>query len=1675
VSTDAASTYATGGGGVTLEHQYTATLLAGLLVGDPVPELGDRVTVTTVRPQASDVSAVDDLVLEGIDPSGVTHRASIGVRRDPKLTEGDTKSVPLVRTYLEVITNNWAEVSAGRWSLTLAVARARPTFEQVNALAELARGADSAGVFAEILARPATTNAPTRARLAHLRALVTEASGETSTLTAVGVDELLWRWLSALNVRVLRLEGADTTDRTSAVTGLRRSVVDGTVASADLVFSRLGELAGSYAMRGARVTAGMLRRELSAYPLKRLSSYEAGWRTFDRLERQFRDQTRSTITTPTSSVTIDRSEAAGALRDDVERAATTRGALLITGEPDVGKSALTVRVCDELRSSGAVVVSVNLRDLPATVWELEHTLQGPSIDELFAGAATGTRRVLVIDGCEAVLEGRVQVFAALATGAARAGFAVTGVTRADGARNVRDALTHSLQAAEQGADEPESGQSDTVAEHVVGELSRLEQEQLAGAVEALARIRSDARAAWLLGRPGLVDALLRSGTSLEPGRLLCEADVYAAVWNGLIRRNESNPVGTASPDDRAATVVTLARRRLGEPGTFDGQALRELRLDGVLRTELNPAFSAGPEFSTDLYRDFALCRLFLESGWQPLTGAGSPRWPIRATRLACQARLQTADSGQLAEDWAKLVAEFREIAAIHGVRWMEVPYEALLTLGNGRAVLEELWEVLSEGDSLATLLRLAEVRFTKDTIGDPYALAPVVEVTFCQGRLLEKRRGVVTRNRSERVAKLVLAWLRGVASEGRGQDPLRQRIRDTILRQDRPLYDVFAVEALALLGPDLDERAAQKLRDVARENESSLYPVAETPLTVISLANHSPDLLLDLSEAYYIEQPDEDDAGIHDFDNGIRDHRHGAEFGFGPPQAAWYYGPFFRLLNTSPPKAIAFINRMLNHAAFYRATDHPRPAANPNRESWVDYDGVTLELSEATGSRHYVGDAYVWSWYRGTSVGPYACMSALLAMEKFADYLLENMKIPAGHVVELLLKGCHNLAVPGMLYGFLVRHLDETGPLLDPYLANVDVWQLEFGRATGEHGFRVRDHDADQLTGQDKRRFTPHDVIGSLVIGARIRGEEGRLAELRDVGERLVESARAHIAARSVESEGASEQAAQFLATARSWGAEFRIENYDVSEAKDGVLIQFERPEDIAMALSAQVEEIETSHVLYGLQNRYAFKNETPDLWPVDALKDDIATARAVMEGAPPAEFAWPENPLAAVAAAAVRSHVVGTSDLSADELSWAAEVVLLAAENPHVDDLSHHSTMYYMGADRAAAIAAPLLLLTPCDQIDLDDARVERALCAVATSMFDEVRMSFAKGCELVWAAPCERDDLQSCRRHGALWKAVEQGLSDCVLGPWNYEAQRRRAALIEPPYHRTLPPVPAKDLLVNRLRMPVVCLTGASNTECLVDAIQQLSRPLWDAHRRGLDHWWRQGYDHLDQRHHEPVARLFIEAAIRGDRLILDEHLRTFASNSHAMQMFMDSLAKVFTYDDALRPSLAAVWVPSLTTVLDAVDSGADLRGDRHTWFDWAIAALLPTPQLETSDLDPDATLNRCRDSWADPDEFAGLFDRWAALAKGEPRAAEAVAQLARSAPVSWQASTGLDWLEAVIDGRHDLFSNQVWHVTQWLGELRRSGTITGPALTKFHRIVDGLAAGGDGDAVALQQLDE
>jgi hypothetical protein len=150
----------------------------------------------------------------------------------------------------------------------------------------------------------------------------------------------------------------------------------------------------------------------------------------------------------------------------------------------------------------------------------------------------------------------------------------------------------------------------------------------------------------------------------------------------------------------------------------------------------------------------------------------------------------------------------------------------------------------------------------------------------------------------------------------------------------------------------------------------------------------------------------------------------------------------------------------------------------------------------------------------------------------------------------------------------------------------------------------------------------------------------------------------------------------------------------------------------------------------------------------------------------------WSEDGLVAVAAAAVRAHAIGLATLDASSLTWAANAVIWAAENPQNDGTSYSASMFSMGADRAAAASAPLLLLAPFDGLGLARSQVEDCLRSLATSLFDEVRAIFVKGCEPVWAAPCDiAEGTGQCRRHRPAWVAAMAGLIDCRLGPRSQE----------------------------------------------------------------------------------------------------------------------------------------------------------------------------------------------------------------------------------------------------------------------------------------------------------------
>src|SRR5262249_28087508 len=155
--------------------------------------------------------------------------------------------------------------------------------------------------------------------------------------------------------------------------------------------------------------------------------------------------------------------------------------------------------------------------------------------------------------------------------------------------------------------------------------------------------------------------------------------------------------------------------------------------------------------------------------------------------------------------------------------------------------------------------------------------------------------------------------------------------------------------------------------------------------------------------------------------------------------------------------------------------------------------------------RYFVGDEHVWAWYRGTAVGPYPCVSALLAVEQAADQWLRQ-GTPLSTLVSTLLRDAHSLAMPGLVIGILVRHAEQVTDEAGPFLASPAVWHLEFSRAVMEAGIHIQGRD-DTATGSSRRGWTMADLAAMLTVIAASSSDQDRMDALRAAGSALVAAA----------------------------------------------------------------------------------------------------------------------------------------------------------------------------------------------------------------------------------------------------------------------------------------------------------------------------------------------------------------------------------------------------------------------------------------------------------------------------------------------------------------------------------------------------------------------------------------
>lgn len=1622
------SPYATGGGGVVLEHIFGATALASLLLGDSVLGLGDEYTTVRVVFQHRS-NAVDDLFITGRvrgHASTSERFLAVGVRHKPVIGRSDDKFVALLGDFLRDVEQHWTEIQAGSWRLGLAVAAPHTGVMELAALAQSARTqADSRGFHSHV-ETAGTTTSKVRRRLKHLRDAVEKASQSPGlTSVASGVEELSWRLLVSLYILPLDLEGDSASGRTSVVMRLRE-VVAGDASAADTLFSKLCECAARYAASGATVTEVTLRRDLAGVVrLSRSRSYTNAWQILDSLGQRLRQRTSQELVSQETKqrLHLPRTELQQRLVAQMRSVASSGQALIVSGPPDVGKSSLALSASDELAATGASITVISLGDLPTSSSDTMALLGAP-LESVLDAQPVETVRLLLVDGAEAVLEGRHNVLSDLASAASGDGIGLVAITRSGAREAVLETLT------------PNStgSQARLPVDFEIGGLEEEEVEQVIAVFPALARLATEPRSAWLLRSVGLLDLLLRADAVLAlPDGALSEADVFAAVWGKLVRNGERTELGRGSPDGREMTLLNLARRRLlpGVPVQFaaDSLALPSLRSDGLLLPPGSTvAWETDDQFATDLVRDFAVARLLIREGWKLLREAGAPRWSFRAALLACQAKLASAKT-DVERTRADLQTVFDELASVRGERWADVPLEAMLTLGDPHAGLEKAWAdfINQRGEGLERLLRITEQRYSEADIGDTVLTRPVVQL------LVQHQDNIASLPADVREAAgaAKLRWLRGRALTGGSDvsDSLRTRIRDLILASEPEQHDGYALEILGLLGPDLNKSTEVFLRDLAKAWPGFLAPCVESFPVAFSMAIHRPEILLELIEAYYIERHDHTNAFYSSvLDDGVRGHECARPFG--GRLAAWYYGPFWQLMRTRPRPTLAFTNRMLDHAARVRVKTLQGLNASWTESEGRDVDELSMPAVEVavtdTAQGRYEGDEHVWRWYRGSSVGPYPCMSALMAVERFLDQA-HMAGIGLRNLVTVALRDCHNLAMPGLVVGFLVRHINEVTDELDPWLAEPSIWRLEFGRVTSEGQMHVQGRDEADVRGREFRRWSFREVATQLTIRALLANDTERLAQLDKVADELMRRATAGAAAAGTAADE----------TVGLWASTLRQGSYRLAEGENGFNEVHFTPPNVSDTYAEQMADLDRTGAIIRLLNKYTKddRRRPPD---IDDLHNDLETGMELSADAPSMEQPFVEDALAGLAATALIAMGEGTLHIDYDAFKWAVEIVTGASAASEQGRIWENG-FFPTGAARSAALAIPALLLTAFNEdrpgwLDGEDLEsVSQLIQHSLSSMSADVRRFSARGLDPIWNAPCSpgQGGTPACRHQIGL-AAIDAAARDCRLDPFDARSQRRPINPIRGPAAQGLDDVTAEDLLYTHLATLLVATSVcAASTCCAASDALTLRHALMRAYVRAYVLRTEPGYSVHFEQDHRLVSSTLLALMRAGDESLLHMYLDAVREAPGALERLLTDLVETATYEQDQRATLWNAWDGVMAFGLDALAAAhervrrEDRRGQRD--LESAIAALLPAPQFRMEDREPDSTLEGVRASWIGFERLTPLMGRWMSLAAGFPKCVDSLVLLLRTTSAPFQATQGLDWVLQTINWKYEEIASQ------------------------------------------------
>jgi hypothetical protein len=343
----------------------------------------------------------------------------------------------------------------------------------------------------------------------------------------------------------------------------------------------------------------------------------------------------------------------------------------------------------------------------------------------------------------------------------------------------------------------------------------------------------------------------------------------------------------------------------------------------------------------------------------------------------------------------------------------------------------------------------------------------------------------------------------------------------------------------------------------------------------------------------------------------------------------------------------------------------------------------------------------------------------------------------------------------------------------------------------------------------------------------------------------------------------------------------------------------------------------------------------------------------------------------------------------------------------------------------------------------------------AVVTGAANEARLEYARALDAVWATPCS--DLNERCHHWVAHSLVEDSFVDCVIGPWDKEAQQRTIGRLDSPVTSSLAAIESDSIIVRRLSTALRAYGFAAMSDaCCREKSRKALEILLDAHRRAMvahEH----SYHHSDSDSLIAARAALWQATDARDEILL-EHVRSYLDQP---RMLAEALRAINAAAEERQDAAAAarrLWPRVMEIVLDSGATNPALFTDRH----WGVyvAELIPNPAYSwgylTRELQDDPIAWRGLLAWA------SQVDRWVNVAAGRRQSIDALVMAVRELAPADQVAVGLDWIEGVV-GEGGPACATTFTLPEWLHE-RRADLTTREQESRWQRIVDLLVVAGD-----------